>query len=64
MSEDNKAADRRGQHLFQGSTPDSIEQHFRDFNKDILDDLMSKCGDTIARFDKEDVISARRPTVA
>ena len=37
------------------STPDAIEQHFRDFNKDIYDDLMSKCGDTVSRFGKEDV---------
>ena len=37
------------------STSESIEQHFRDFNKDILDDLMGKCGETISRFDKEDV---------
>lgn len=37
------------------STADSIEQHFRDFNADILDDLMNKCGSTVAGFDKEKV---------
>ena len=33
----------------------NVEQHFRDFNKDIYDDLTSKCGDTISKFDKENV---------
>ena len=37
------------------STVDTIEQHFRDFNKDILEDLMAKCGDTVSRFDKSQV---------
>ena len=36
-----------GSTYFKIATPGTIEQHFRDFNKDILDDLMSKCGDTI-----------------
>jgi MutL protein len=44
-----------GSTYFKVSTPDSIEQHFRDFNKDILDDLMSKCGDTISAFARQDV---------
>ena len=33
----------------------NVEQHFRDFNKDIYDDLTSKCGDTISKFEKENV---------
>lgn len=37
------------------ATATSIEQHFRDFNKGILDDLMGKCGDLISSFDKQDV---------
>ncbi|RLQ22562.1 methylaspartate mutase [Seongchinamella sediminis] len=37
------------------ASPDLIEQHFRDFNRDILDDLRSKCGDTLERFGKDDV---------
>jgi hypothetical protein len=37
------------------ATSESIEQHFRDFNKEILEDLMSKCGDTVSRFDKADI---------
>lgn len=37
------------------STDDKIEQHFRDFNRDILDDLLSKCGSTLQRFDKDDI---------
>jgi len=44
-----------GSTYFKVATPTSIEQHFRDFNKDILDDLMSKCGDAISSFDKQDV---------
>ena len=44
-----------GSTYFKVCTPTSIVQHFRDFNQDILDDLMSKCGDTISRFDKQDV---------
>jgi MutL protein len=44
-----------GSTYFKISTSDHIEQHFRDFNKDILDDLMHKFGPTIARFDKKDV---------
>jgi hypothetical protein len=44
-----------GSTYFKVATPTSIEQHFRDFNKDILDDLMNKCGDTIASFDRQDV---------
>ena len=37
------------------STAESIEQHFRDFNQDILDDLMAKAGDTIGRYGKDDI---------
>lgn len=44
-----------GSTYFKISTVDAIEQHFRDFNKDILDDLMAKCGETISRFDREDI---------
>jgi len=44
-----------GSTYFKISTFDAIEQHFRDFNKDILDDLMAKCGETISRFGREDI---------
>lgn len=44
-----------GSTYFKLSTGDRIEQHFRDFNKDILDDLLHKCGDTITDYDKNDV---------
>lgn len=44
-----------GSTYFKVSTSNSIEQHFRDFNKEVLDDLMQKCGETIKRFGKEDV---------
>jgi hypothetical protein len=44
-----------GSTYFKLSTPTSIEQHLRDFNKDILDDLMSKGSKTIEGFAKEDV---------
>ena len=39
-----------GSTYFKVSTQESIEQHFRDFNKRILDDLVTKCGDTLARY--------------
>jgi len=44
-----------GSTYFKVSTNDSIEQHFRDFNKRILDDLTHKCGDTLSRFDAKDI---------
>jgi len=44
-----------GSTYFKVSTLDAIEQHFRDFNKDILDDLMARCGETISRFGREDI---------
>ena len=44
-----------GSTYFKVSTSDSIEQHFRDFNIDIHDDLMNKCGETVSRFDKQDI---------
>ncbi|MEH6581822.1 MAG: glutamate mutase L [Halioglobus sp.] len=44
-----------GSTYFKLSTSEHIEQHFRDFNKDIMDDLIHRCGNTIDRFDKEDV---------
>ena len=44
-----------GSTYFKVSTSSTIEQHFRDFNKDILDDLTYKCGETIHSYDKNDV---------
>ncbi len=44
-----------GSTYFKLCTPDNIEQHFRDFNKDILDDLLQKSGSTIERYNKDDV---------
>lgn len=44
-----------GSTYFKVSTDTSIEQHFRDFNKDIFDDLTNKCAETIHSFKKEDV---------
>jgi hypothetical protein len=44
-----------GSTYFKLATANTIEQHFRDFNRDIFDDLMGKCGDTIDRFDKQDI---------
>jgi len=44
-----------GSTYFKVSTDSSIEQHFRDFNKDIFDDLTDKCAETIHSFKKEDV---------
>lgn len=44
-----------GSTYFKVSTANSIEQHFRDFNKRILDDLMHKCGNTVQDFDAENI---------
>jgi len=44
-----------GSTYFKVNTAESIEQHFRDFNKRILDDLLHKCGDTVQRFDAENI---------
>jgi hypothetical protein len=44
-----------GSTYFKLSTNNSIEQHFRDFNKSIIDDLTHKCGHAIDRFDKKDI---------
>lgn len=44
-----------GSTYFKVSTENSIEQHFRDFNKQILDDLTHKCGDTVKRFGADDI---------
>lgn len=44
-----------GSTYFKVCTPKTIEQHFRDFNKQILDDLMHKCGDTVQRFAAQDI---------
>lgn len=44
-----------GSTYFKVSTSESIEQHFRDFNKQILDDLTHKCGDTVQRFEAQDI---------
>ncbi|MDT0604373.1 glutamate mutase L [Thalassotalea castellviae] len=44
-----------GSTYFKLSTNNSIEQHFRDFNKSIIDDLTHKCGHAIDSFDKKDI---------
>ena len=44
-----------GSTYFKVSSSNGVEQHFRDFNKDIFDDLTYKCGDTIHNYHKDDV---------
>ncbi len=44
-----------GSTYFKLSNQANIEQHFRDFNKSILDDLTYKCGSKIESFDKKDI---------
>ncbi|MEA3371317.1 MAG: glutamate mutase L [Campylobacterota bacterium] len=44
-----------GSTYFKICTDSSVEQYFRDFNKDIYDDLTHKCSDTISGYDKDDV---------
>lgn len=44
-----------GSTYFKVCTADTIQQHFRDFNKEILDDLVYKCGNILNKFDKDDI---------
>jgi hypothetical protein len=44
-----------GSTYFKVCTVHGIQQHFRDFNKDIFDDLTYKCGDIIHNYHKDDV---------
>lgn len=44
-----------GSTYFKVCTVDRLEQHFRNFNKSIHDDLTQKCGAIIDQFDKDDV---------
>jgi uncharacterized protein (TIGR01319 family) len=44
-----------GSTYFKLCTPTSIEQHLRDFNKDIYDDLTYKCGNIIKSYDKDNI---------
>ena len=44
-----------GSTYFKVATESTIQQHFRDFNKDILDDLTYKCGEVIHSYNKDDV---------
>jgi len=44
-----------GSTYFKVSTKNTIEQHFRDFNKQILDDLNHKCGETVQQYDSQDI---------
>lgn len=44
-----------GSTYFKLSSSEYLEQHFRDFNKDILDDLMDKCGTRISDYHKDNV---------
>lgn len=44
-----------GSTYFKLCTKDNVQQHFRDFNKDIYDDLTYKCGEIIKDYDKENI---------
>lgn len=52
---DNKLLIDIGSTYFKISTVHGVQQHFRDFNKDIFDDLTYKCGDIIHNYHKDDV---------
>jgi hypothetical protein len=52
---DNKLLIDVGSTYFKVSTVHGVQQHFRDFNKDIFDDLTYKCGDIIHNYHKDDV---------
>lgn len=44
-----------GSTYFKISTSSTLQQHLRDFNKDIFDDLTHRCGDIIHNYPKDDV---------
>ena len=44
-----------GSTYFKVCANDKISHYFRDFNKDIYDDLILKCGDLISKFNKDDI---------
>ncbi len=44
-----------GSTYFKVGTVSNVEQHFRDFNKDIYDDLTYKCGETLHNYHKDDI---------
>jgi len=44
-----------GSTYFKVSQKGNIQQYFRDFNKNILDDLNTKCADIISDYKKEDI---------
>ena len=44
-----------GSTYFKVAQDGKIDQYFRDFNKNILNDLNTKCADIISQYDKEDV---------
>jgi len=44
-----------GSTYFKVCQPSGINQYFRDFNKDIYDDLLNKCGDIFSNYKKEDI---------
>jgi len=44
-----------GSTYFKIAQDGNIQQYFRDFNKNILDDLNSKCSDIIAEYEKDDI---------
>ena len=60
MSQENRSLNDKllidvGSTYFKVSTINGVEQHFRDFNKDIFDDLTYKCGEIIHNFHKDDI---------
>jgi len=44
-----------GSTYFKVAQDGKIDQYFRDFNKNILDDLNTKCADIISKYSKEDI---------
>lgn len=44
-----------GSTYFKLSASGKLCHHFRDFNKNIYDDLLAKCGETVSRYTREDI---------
>lgn len=55
MMNENKLLIDIGSTYFKVSANNNVEQHFRDFNKNIFDDLKYKCDETISKYKKEDI---------
>lgn len=55
MMNENRLLIDVGSTYFKVAANNDVQQHFRDFNKNIFDDLKYKCEDIISKYQKEDI---------